>query len=223
MSDDPETYPERPAREPLFNVPWIIVALIASLIATHALRTALHVGAEGFAFTSDDLARRHWGGLLSYLFTHGSWPHVLMNSAAILAFGPPTARMMGEGARGAGAFLGFFFACGVVAALGYAALHMRGEWALVGASGAASGLMAAAARLIDGQGRVGPLFGRTTIGMTVAWIAINVLLGASGLTPGAAGLPVAWDAHIVGYFAGLFAIVPFAWMAGSRTDHVLED
>ena len=46
--------------------------------------------------------------------------------------------------------------------------------------------------------------------MTIAWIVVNVVLGLTGLTPGTAGAPVAWQAHIFGYFAGLvldFAIV----------------
>jgi hypothetical protein len=54
------------------------------------------------------------------------------------------------------------------------------------------------------------------IGMTIVWCLANAVLGLSGLTPGAAGLPVAWEAHIIGYAAGLLLITPFAWLSGTH-------
>ena len=180
-----------------------------------------------FALTSDGLAAGDWPPLITYLFVHGGWVHVLMNSIFILAFGAPVARFSGLGPRGALTFLAFFLMCGVVAALGYAGWlralasirHTSTGWALVGASGAAAGLMGAAARLIDGRGRLGPLTGRTVIAMTGPWVVANALLGVSGLTPGAAGVPVAWEAHIIGYFAGLLLAGPMGWLAGIHPDH----
>ncbi len=162
------------------------------------------------------MAAGRWAGLVSYLFTHGGWAHVLLNSAAILAFAAPTARLLGGGARGALSFFAFFLVCGAISALGYAALLGQSEWALIGASGAASAFMGSAARLIEGRGRVGRLIGPTVIGMTLAWVIANAVLGLSGLTPGAAGIPVAWQAHIIGYFAGLLLIGPFVRLAGPR-------
>ncbi len=63
---------------------------------------------------------------------------------------------------------------------------------------------------------MGRLIGPTVIGMTLAWVIANAVLGLSGLTPGAAGIPVAWQAHIIGYFAGLLLIGPFVRLAGPR-------
>jgi membrane associated rhomboid family serine protease len=76
--------------------------------------------------------------------------------------------------------------------------------------------MGAAARLIEGRGRLGRLGGRTVVGMSVAWIVVNVIFGATGLAPGTQGAPVAWQAHILGYFAGLLLILPAGWLAGAR-------
>jgi len=42
---------------------------------------------------------------------------------------------------------------------------------------------------------------------------VNLLLGLTGLTPGTEGAPVAWEAHIIGFFAGLLLISPVAWAA----------
>ena len=208
----------RPAREPAFNAPWTVLALVALLIAAHGARVLGGVGAERFALTGDDLRAGRWGGLVSYLFVHAGWGHVAMNAAFTLALGTPVARYLGAGPRGAAAFFAFFLICGIVAALAYAGLlsfvDTNQGWALLGASGAASGLFGAAARLIEGRGRLGSIGGRTVVGMTLAWIAVNAVLGLSGLTPGAVGLPVAWEAHIFGYFAGLILIGPVARMAG---------
>ncbi|HEV2364040.1 MAG TPA: rhomboid family intramembrane serine protease [Caulobacteraceae bacterium] len=203
-------------REPFLKVAPIVAVLVIVMLAAHAARVALHLSGAPFAFTPADLRLGRSWTLLSYQFVHGSWAHVLMNSAFTLAFGAPVARYLGGRAWPAAVFLVFFLSCGVIAALGYFALSPRGGWALVGASGAASGLMGAAALLIEGHGVPGSPLGRTALGMTIGWVVINAVLGASGLTPGAAGVPVAWQAHIIGYAAGQALIVPAALLVGAR-------
>ncbi len=214
-------------REPALNVPWPVTVLAVVLIAAHAARVVLSVSPDAFAVTRSDLTRGAVLPLFTYIFVHGGWPHVLLNAVFCLAFGAPVSRWLGTGARGATAFFGFFILCGVVAALGYGGWfdvtmlfgRRARDWALVGASGAASGLMGAAARLIDGRGRLGSIGGRRVVGMGAAWILVNVVLGLSGLTPGAAGAPVAWEAHIVGFFAGVLLIGGAGRLAGQRGDH----
>ena len=211
------------ASQPAIRAPWPVVVLIAVLIGAHAARLWLGIDPERFALVAGDLGSGRWSPLISHIFVHAGWAHVLMNSVFILAFGAPVARFLGVGAVGALAFAAFFLICGVVAGSGFAAVAAEfanmglasPDWALVGASGAASGLMGAAARLIEGRGRLGPIGGRTVIGMSVSWILVNVVLGATGLTPGTAGAPVAWQAHIIGYFAGLLLISPFSRLARS--------
>ena len=219
---------ERPARQPIFNAPRTVVALVAILVGAHAVRVFAGGSADQFALTSADLAARRLDGLVTYQFVHASWAHVLVNSAFILAFGAPVARYLGGGPRGAAVFFAFFLFCGVAAAAAYAGMvdaldaalgQGPSAWALVGASGAASGLMGAAARLIQGQGRPGSLVGRTVIAMTFGWIAVNAVLGLTGLTPGTAGAPVAWQAHIFGYFGGLLSIGLAGRLAGAPADH----
>jgi membrane associated rhomboid family serine protease len=86
---------------------------------------------------------------------------------------------------------------------------------VVGASGAVSGLMGAAARLIAGQGRVGPLFSRTVLGMGGGWVAINLLIAVFGgqILPGSGSAGVAWEAHIAGFVAGALLIGLFGRLA----------
>jgi membrane associated rhomboid family serine protease len=204
-------------REPMFNAPWTLVVLCAGLIGLYALQAATmsDVEIEHWGLTPAALAGGRWQTLLTSLFLHGSWPHVLMNSLAAIAFGPPTARLMGTDTRGAAAFFAFYLTCGVLAGLGFVLADLQDVAPVVGASGAVSGLMGAASRLIQGRGRVGPILGRTVIGMGAAWTVANVVFGVSGLTPGAMGMPVAWQAHLAGYAVGVILIGPFARLAGA--------
>jgi membrane associated rhomboid family serine protease len=222
--DDIETQPwghPTPRREPMFNAPWTVVALCVGLIVLYELQTLFLSDAqtEAYGVSARALMSGRWQTLLTSLFLHGGWPHVLMNSVAALAFGPPAARLMGTDLRGSAVFFGFYLVCGVLAGLGFALTDPHAAEAAVGASGAISGLLGAASRIIQGHGRVGPIFGSTVIGMAVAWAVVNVVLGVSGLTPGAMGMAVAWQAHLAGYAAGVLLVGPFARLAG-RTEAV---
>jgi len=229
MRDTVAFPPEEPAREPIFNVPWPVTALVAVLLALHAIRQLSGFDGDVLAFTDHDLNPAGCVSLLTYQIVHANWAHVLTNAAFTLAFGTPVARYFGTGARGAAMLFLFFLLCGVFAALGFAGWaallgamgYPQGHWGLVGASGAASGLFAAAARLLTGRGRLGPVLNGRFVTMTIAWIVANMVLSVSGLTPGAAGARVAWEAHVFGFAAGLALAKPFALLAGVRTEHAL--
>jgi membrane associated rhomboid family serine protease len=200
----------------MFNAPWTLLVLAIGLIVLYALQSTLMTDAQLQALTLSPkaLAQGRWQALVTSLFLHGSWPHVLLNSVGLIAFGPPAARMMGQRPRGAAAFFAFYLVCGALAGLGFVAADPRDVAPVVGASGAVSGLLGGASRIIQGQGRIGPVMGRTVLGMAAAWVIVNVVFGVSGLTPGAAGMPVAWQAHLAGYAAGVLLIGPFVRLAG---------
>ncbi len=170
QTDTPFDRP-RPERERMFNAPWTIVALPALLIALYAVQPILlsDPQVEHWSLTWAALAAGRWQTLLTAMFLHASWTHVLMNSVAILAFGPPAARLMGTDARGAGTFYAFYLSCGILAGLGFLVVDPGDATGVVGASGAVSGLLGAASRIIEGHGRIGPMFGRTVLGMAAAW------------------------------------------------------
>lgn len=209
---------DRPSPEPIINAPWPVVALTASIIVLYLVQTRFPFLADALAFSPNMLLAGHYEGLVTSQFLHGSWAHALMNAAFVLAFGAPVARFFGPRASGAVAFFVFYLLCGVLACLGFAALHWGQQAAMVGASGAASGLMGAAARLIGGRGTVGPLFSQAVTGMGGAWILINVIMAFTGgaLVPGAGDAGVAWEAHLAGFFAGVLLLPAFAWLAGRR-------
>jgi len=199
-----------------------VLALVGLLVGLHGWRVLAQASAAPFALTAADLPGRRWAAFVTHIFTHANWPHVLMNAAFCLVFGAPVARLFGSRPAGGLLFFAFFLSSGVAAALGYTLLYPHGEWMLVGASGAASGLMGAAARLLERRGRPGPILSRPVLAMTLGWIIANAALGLSGLTPGAGGMPVAWQAHILGFFAGLLLIGPFAWAAAALRDRAMS-
>lgn len=208
---------ERPQQsEPVFNAPWTVPALMAAIVASFFLQTRIaDEGWLAYALFPVEVTRYgRWETLVASLFLHGGWLHALMNAAGVLAFGAPVARLFGRGPGGALGFFGFYLLCGVLAGLGFVMAHPQGMAPVVGASGAVSGLMGAAARLIERRGRLGPLLGRTPVGMSIAWVAVNLIFGLTTLTPGAGGAPIAWEAHLAGFFAGLLLVGPLARLLG---------
>ena len=211
--------PQSPAREPMFNAPWPALAIVAAIVLAYALQSALAPGDAGimrWGFAPADVFRRPWPGLLTVMFVHAGWAHALMNALGALAFGPPVARLMGRGWKGPSLFFLFYLACGLIATLAFAAVHLRSAEPMVGASGAIAGLMGGAARLLGPEARpIAPLFSRPVFSLGSGWVIVNALMALFG-GPFTSGARIAWEAHIAGFVAGVLLIGPFAWLAGWR-------
>ena len=220
-----------PPKEPFSRAPWPPLLVAAVLIGIYAWQTysgeadACTAGLARadcirYGFSPHQLDLGQWSGLVTALFMHGSWAHVLFNSVFMIAFGAPVAKLFGLQLKGVLAFFAFFLACGVLGNLGFAAVNPHSPIPLVGASGAIAGFMGAASRLLDrrtpdgGFAGLAPFTSRTVVAMAAAWIVINVVVGVLGVDIGfgAAGQPVAWEAHLFGYAAGLLLIAPAARM-----------
>jgi len=206
----------RPRREPIFNAPWPAMALTIVIVVSFVIQMQLPERVWADYVLTPALVMQHgrWLTLITPLFLHGGWIHDLMNASAALAFGTPVARLLGLNVRGALAFLFFYLVCGLLSSLGYVMAHPDSLAPVVGASGAVSGLMGGASRLIERRGRLGPLISRTTVGMAVMWTLVNLLIGFVPVMPGMNGAGIAWEAHVAGYFAGLLLIAPFARLSG---------
>jgi membrane associated rhomboid family serine protease len=174
---------------------------------------------NALAFSPADVVQGRWSTLATAVFLHGSWTHALMNAGFLLAFGTPVARFLGLGVRGAVVFLAFYMVTGVLANLAFAAAHWGVQAQVVGASGAVSALMGAAARVVAGRGRLGPMLSRFVLTMGAAWLLVNVLIAVlmvffgGTILPGAGGAGVAWEAHIAGFVLGVLLIGAFARLA----------
>ena len=201
--------------EPLFKGPWTVGALALLLVVCYAIQSWVlgkPNGVDGLWFSPQDLAHGRYFTLVTALFLHGGWPHVLFNSGFALAFGAPVAWRFGLKPIGVLGFFVFYIVCGVLANLGFALVDHSPNAAVLGASGAVSGLMGGASRLM---GRfedepLAPFSSRSVVGMAAAWISCNLLVGLFGSGLLAGGAPVAWQAHLFGYLAGLVLIGPAA-------------
>ena len=157
--------------------------------------------------------------LLTYAFLHGSWTHVLLNTIWLLAFGPPVARRFGTPR-----FLAFVATTAIVSALAHWASATLDFSPLIGASGADSGLMGAAARFVFQPGAPlsasGPRSGihseripaaslkqlladRRALIFLGVWLVTNFVFGAFARPLGLSDAPVAWVAHLGGFVAGI--------------------
>jgi membrane associated rhomboid family serine protease len=155
--------------EPVFNVPRVITATLALLIAVHAVRELLLSDDENiefllwFAFipvrydpsvlTTGSMP----GGFgaevwtfITYAFIHGDWIHLSVNGVWLLAFGSPIARRFGTTR-----FLAFFMLTAAAGAIAHLFTHVGDLQPMIGASAAISGCMAAAMRFVFQRG--GPL------------------------------------------------------------------
>ncbi len=210
------------AREPAFNSPWPALVMPAAILAIYALQRLggdPDGAAQVFGFSPAALNAGRWSGLLTAQFVHGSWSHVGLNALGALAFGAPVARWIGLRGFGPSIFFAFYLVCGGLGCLGFALVHPGATVVLVGASGAVSGLMGAASRMLGMQGPssgIASFTSPTVIGVAVGWVVINAIMAVVGAPAlGAAG-PVAWEAHLFGYAAGLLLIGPLLWFRRSK-------
>lgn len=205
----------RPPREKIFNAPLLPVLIALSMPGLYALQSRLPDLGLRWAFQPLTLVEGGWWpGLLSSMMLHGGWGHALVNAGFAFAFGPPVARLF-AGVKGGAVFLGYYIVCGLIATLGYGLVHLGSDAPLVGASGAVTGLLGGAIRLMGGDGRPRPLTDRRVLGMSAAILILNAVTGLIGLAPGVQGAQIAWEAHAFGFIAGLLLIGPLARVFGA--------
>ncbi len=213
---DDDAGPPR-ARERLLNAPWPSLAIVGAILLSYLLQSRLTDG-EGFVltwgFSPEALDQGRWPTLFTMMFLHGGWTHAITNAAGALAFGPPIARLLGERPAGVLGFFVFYFLCGALACLGYAALNPHDAVPLIGASGAVSALMGGASRLLGQDGKLAPIWSRGPASLGLAYIVVNALLALTGVTPLMPGAKIGWAAHIFGFIAGLVLIGLFARVFG---------
>jgi membrane associated rhomboid family serine protease len=227
-------------REPLFNVPPVVIAVLVLLALVHVVRTYLLTDDQDqwllytFAFipvrydTSLVLGGPLPGGFgaevwtfVTYSLIHADWMHFGVNAVWLLPFGSAVARRFG-----ALRFLAFYAVTAAAGALAFLIANAGEQSMVIGASAAISGTMAAAMRFAFQRG--GPLGmlrdddayrvpaipltgvlrdGRVLI-FVVVWFGINILFGLVSLPITGGDQPVAWQAHIGGFLAGLLL---FSW------------
>ncbi len=214
------------AREPLFNLPRVVTTLILLMAAVHLVRTQFLNAEQDFSvlvhaafipiFYSGAFNFDVWSFTAPFTYTllHGDWLHFGVNAVWLAAFGSPLANRLGWPR-----FLAFWAAAGLAAVALHFAIYPSSEAPLIGASGAISGMMGAAARfgfrtertekgaVFSGPPLTVPesLRSRGVLVFLVIWMTVNALTGLAGAVPGVSG-QIAWEAHVGGFVAGFLGI-----------------
>src|SRR5215510_13492401 len=154
-----------------------------------------------------------WPTLITSMFLHGSWSHVIGNMWYLWIFGDNVEDRVGHGR-----FIVFYLLCGIAAALGQIAIDPSSTLPTIGASGAIAGVMGAYFVLYP-RSRVLTLvplifwweiFELPAIVLLGFWFLMQLLsAGAIAVTANTAGGGVAFMAHVVGFVCGIAAVFVF--------------
>jgi len=154
-----------------------------------------------------------WPTLITSMFLHGSWSHVIGNMWYLWIFGDNVEDRVGHGR-----FILFYLLCGLAAALGQVAIEPDSTLPTIGASGAIAGVM----------GAYFVLYPHSRVLTLIPWIFIQIvelpaifLLGfwflmqlfsagtvaVTAASHGSGG--VAFAAHVVGFVVGVGGVFVF--------------
>jgi membrane associated rhomboid family serine protease len=146
--------------------------------------------------------------VLTAMFVHSSWSHLLGNMLFLAIFGNNVEDRMGRGW-----YVLFYFVCGYAAGYGFALLDPSSGGPLVGASGAIAGVLGAYLVLWPKARVWGLIPFLFFLPLKVpAWLMLGMwfvlqALYATGYGTSSAG-DVAYPAHVVGFVVGALLALP---------------
>jgi membrane associated rhomboid family serine protease len=149
------------------------------------------------------LSLPYWTTVLTAMFLHGGWLHLLANMIFLRVFGDNV-----EMAAGSLRFLLFYLACGAVGSAAHIVSNPASTVPSLGASGAIAGVLGAYWLLFP-KNRVHVLAWGGVMALPASlvlgfWMAMQVFSGFfQWLTPVGSGGGVAYMAHIGGFATGL--------------------
>jgi membrane associated rhomboid family serine protease len=140
--------------------------------------------------------------ILTSLFLHIGWLHILSNLLYLWVFGDNVENSMGHVM-----YLGSFLVCGIAGGILHAAINSDYIIPTVGASGAVSGVLGAYLMLHPRVRVLALVFHFYPVHLPAyivlcGWIVLQVIMAAFDATPGG----VAWWAHIGGFATGAILI-----------------
>jgi membrane associated rhomboid family serine protease len=200
--------------------PVVTVACIAACVLVFFYQVSLPVGSgDTFVFQYGAIPALLFGQaslpetvvaippyatLITSMFLHGGWMHLIGNMLYLWVFGNNIEDVMGHAK-----YALFYLTCGILAALSHALTDPSSPVPMVGASGAISGVLGAYVLLFP-RARVLvliPGLGTTRVAAGVVlgmWFVMQLLSG--GMSIGSKGAGVAFFAHVGGFLAGMALI-----------------
>ncbi len=239
MSDRADVRTKPSSREPIFNIPGVILVIMALCAVIYVLEAYILDEEHGAQFLMDFAfvparfslyggfySPAAWLTTVTYSFMHGSLAHIALNMIWLAAFGSPLAARIGPLRTAL-----FWIVTSVAAVMTHFAVYPDSLTPLVGASGAVSGMMGAAARfgfrrspLRNSAAFVGDILPiavalrmRTVLVFLGVWFVTNILTGLLSVGVDSSAT-IAWEAHIGGFFVGFFGISLFDRRDNGRTD-----
>jgi membrane associated rhomboid family serine protease len=154
--------------------------------------------------------RFQYSDLISSMFLHGGWMHLIGNMWFLWIYGDNVEDILGPGK-----YIGFYLLCGIAAAMVHAILNPYSRVPTVGASGAIAGVMGAYlvkfphSRVLT----LVPIFVFFTtfevpaLIILLYWFVIQIFsgIGSVGVSNVSQG-GVAWFAHVGGFLAGIILV-----------------
>ena len=199
---------------PSRTTPFVTVGLIAAnalaFLYELQLRPAdLQVFTEVFGVVPAYFA---WPTVLTSMFLHGGWMHVLGNMLYLWIFGDNVEDRLGHFG-----FLLFYLFCGTAAALTQVAINPYSIVPMIGASGAIAGVMGAYFVLYPRSRVLTAIFVVVFMDLVEIpaifflgiWFLMQLFSGVGSLGSQAAGGGVAFWAHVGGFVTGL--VIGLAW------------
>jgi len=195
---------------PYITVTIIVLNAIAWLFELALPRDVLPAFLQVYGVVPADF---HASTLVSSMFLHGSWMHVIGNMWYLWIFGDNVEDRVGHGR-----FIIFYLLCGAAAAFGQILIDPTSTLPTIGASGAIAGVMGAYFVLYP-QSRV-----LTLIPLIIFWEIVELpaifLLGfwflmqlfsagAIAVTASTSGGGVAFAAHVAGFVCGVAGVFVF--------------
>jgi membrane associated rhomboid family serine protease len=192
----------------------ILIALNVLIFLYQATldESALTAFVETWGIVPDAISE-HLYALITSMFLHGGWLHLLGNMLFLWVFGRNVEDLIGSGR-----FVGFYLGCGLVAGVVQVIASPYSRVPTIGASGAIAGVMGAylikfpRARIVT----LIPIFiFITTVEIPAAflllwWFLIQFVSGFGSLAEtNYTGGGVAWFAHVGGFIAGMLLIRAF--------------
>ena len=194
---------------PYITVTIILLNALAWLFEITLPRDVLPVFLQVYGVVPADF---HASTLISSMFLHGSWSHIIGNMWYLWIFGDNIEDRLGHGR-----FIIFYLLCGITAATGQIVVDPSSTLPTIGASGAIAGVM----------GAYFVLYPQSRVLTLIPWIFLQIVelpaiillgfwflmqlfsAGAIAVTASTHGGGVAFAAHVAGFVMGMVAVFVF--------------
>jgi membrane associated rhomboid family serine protease len=205
---------------PYITLTIIVLNALAWLVEISLPREVLPVFLQVYGVVPADF---HGSTLISSMFLHGSWSHIIGNMWYLWIFGDNIEDRLGHGR-----FIVFYLLCGIAAAVGHIVVDPNSTLPTIGASGAIAGVM----------GAYFVLYPQSRVLTLVPWIFLQIVempaivllgfwflmqlfsAGAIAVTTSTHGGGIAFAAHVAGFVMGVLAVFVFRKREYDRWERV---